>query len=318
VDLIRLGRETGVAFQFFHGRGGTVSRGAGPTDRFLEALPPGSLASGIRLTEQGETIAQKYSNVLTASHNLELWLAGTYSGRLNEKRSVLPREWERRMDLLAQVSREAYQQLIHHDGFETFFRHATPVDVLQNSRMGSRPAARSGLRTVQDMRAIPWVFSWNQARFYLPGWFGVGTALEHLAGKEDGFLETLHQGVQEHPFLRYLIYNVESSLESADTEIMQAYASLVPDESLRKSCMAIILEEHARTRKRLDETFKGSLSQRRPRFFKTLHARDHDLKLLHHRQIELLASWRQKQEPEQLTELLVIVNAIASGQRTTG
>jgi phosphoenolpyruvate carboxylase len=318
VDLIRLGKELGLVFQFFHGRGGTVSRGAGPTDRFLEALPPGSLEPGVRLTEQGETIAQKYSNVLTASNNLELWFAGTHAGRLNNERSSIPAVWEDRLDSLAQISRDAYQKLIHTDGFETFFRHATPVDVLQNSRIGSRPAARSGLRTVQDMRAIPWVFSWNQARFYLPGWFGVGTALEQLVLKEEDFLQTLRRGVQELPFLRYLIYNVESSLESADTDIMETYASLVPDQALRDQCMMVILSEHARTRKLLDETFEGPLSRRRPRFFKTLHARDHDLKMLHQRQIKLLQDWRREQKPEQLSELLVIVNAIASGQRTTG
>lgn len=318
VDLIRLGKEQGVVFQFFHGRGGTVSRGAGPTDRFLEALPPGSLESGVRLTEQGETIAQKYSNALTASNNLELWFAGTHAGRINDERFSIPKDWEDRLDFLAQISRDAYQKLIHAEGFETFFRHATPVDVLQNSRIGSRPAARSGLKTVQDMRAIPWVFSWNQARFYLPGWFGVGVALEHLAAREKGFLQILRQGIQELPFLRYLIYNVESSLESADPDIMETYASLVPNEALRKQCMKEILNEHARTRKLLDETFQGPLSRRRPRFFKTLHARDHDLKMLHQRQIKLLQDWRREQKPEQLSELLVIVNAIASGQRTTG
>ena len=316
--LIQLGKDSGVQFQFFHGRGGTVSRGAGPTDRFLEALPPGSLQSGVRLTEQGETIAQKYSNVLTASNNLELWFAGTHAGRVNGKRSAISDEWETRLDQLARFSREAYQSLIHSEGFEGFFRHATPVDVLQNSRMGSRPAARSGLRTVQDMRAIPWVFSWKQARFYLPGWFGVGTAIEGLADQEPDFIQTLRQGIAEYPFLRYLIYNVESSLESADIEIMKSYADLVPDPELRDRCMSIILDEHARTRRLLDATFNGPLEKRRPRFFKTLHARDHDLKLLHHRQIALLKNWRKEPHPDMLTELLVVVNAIASGQRTTG
>jgi len=168
------------------------------------------------------------------------------------------------------------------------------------------------------MRAIPWVFSWNQARFYLPGWFGVGTAIEGLADQEPDFIQTLRQGIARYPFLRYLIYNVESSLESADIEIMKSYADLVPDIGLRDRCMSIILDEHARTRRLLDATFNGPLEKRRPRFFKTLHARDHDLKLLHHRQIELLKNWRKEPNPDVLTELLVVVNAIASGQRTTG
>jgi len=317
-ELLDLGSELGIEMQFFHGRGGTVSRGAGPTDRFLEALPPRSLNSGIRLTEQGETIAQKYSNVLTASNNLELWLAGAHAGRMIDSHGLLPQDWKDRLDQLAEYSRTAYQGLIHSEGLESFFRQATPMDVLQNSRIGSRPAARTGLRSVQDMRAIPWVFSWNQARFYLTGWFGVGSALERLASEDEDFLAALGKGIHQLPFLRYLFYNVESSLESCDAEIMKAYASLVTDASLRERFLNMILSEHQKTRELLNQAMESTLEKRRPRFYRTLHARDRDLKLLHERQIELLKSWRRDQKPEQLTELLVVVNAIASGQRTTG
>ncbi len=317
-SLMALGDELGVPVQFFHGRGGTLSRGAGPTHRFLEALPAGSLKSGIRLTEQGETIAQKYSNILTASNNLEQWFAGCFSARMQHLNPSMDSEWSDLLDQIAQESQKAYQRLVQSEGFETFFSEATPVDVLQNSRIGSRPASRSGLRGVKDMRAIPWVFSWNQARFYLPGWYGVGSALQMVIEQDENVLNRLREGITKLPFLRYLFYNVESSLESADRDIMSSYASLVSDPELRSRFLENILQEHERTRTMLDNILQGPLEERRPRFFRTLHARDQDLTLLHHHQIQLLSQWRSSGKQEYLTELLVVVNAIASGQRTTG
>ena len=317
-NLMQLGKSMGVNVQFFHGRGGTLSRGAGPTHRFLEALPLRSLKSGIRLTEQGETIAQKYSNVLTASNNLEQWFAGCFSAQTQGKDLGIDEDWSLLLDQIANNSQQAYQSLVQSEGFETFFSEATPVDVLQNSRIGSRPASRSGLRGVKDMRAIPWVFSWNQARFYLPGWYGVGTALQQLIEKDENVLNQLREGVSTLHFLRYLFYNVESSLESADKEIMTSYASLVTDPEIKDQFLTNILSEHERTRLMLDQILTGPLEERRPRFFRTLHARDQDLTLLHEHQIRLLRQWRKTGQGSDLTELLVVVNAIASGQRTTG
>lgn len=317
-NLMQLGKTLGVNVQFFHGRGGTLSRGAGPTHRFLEALPLRSLNSGIRLTEQGETIAQKYSNILTASNNLEQWFAGCFSAQLQGNDKGIDEEWSQLLDQLASESQQAYQTLVQSEGFETFFSEATPVDVLQNSRIGSRPASRSGLRGVKDMRAIPWVFSWNQARFYLPGWYGVGTAVQLLIENDADALNRLRHGISKLPFLRYLFYNVESSLESADKDIMSSYASLVNDPEIKTLFLSNILEEHERTRSMLTQVLQGPLEKRRPRFFRTLHARDQDLTLLHEHQIRLLRQWRENGHDQDLTELLVVVNAIASGQRTTG
>jgi phosphoenolpyruvate carboxylase len=317
-NLLKLGESLGINVQFFHGRGGTLSRGAGPTHRFLEALPLGSLKPGIRLTEQGETIAQKYSNVLTASNNLEQWFAGCFSAQTLDKDLSIDEGWNVLLDQIANHSQHAYQTLVQSEGFETFFSEATPVDVLQNSRIGSRPASRSGLRGVKDMRAIPWVFSWNQARFYLPGWYGVGTALQQLIQKDEGVLDQLRDGISNLPFLRYLFYNVETSLESADQRIMTAYASLVTHPKIKDQFLTNILGEHDRTRSMLDQVLRGPLEERRPRFFRTLHARDQDLTLLHEHQIRLLRQWRKDGQDQDLTELLVVVNAIASGQRTTG
>ena len=142
--------------------------------------------------------------------------------------------------------------------------------------MGSRPASRRGMQTVQDMRAIPWVFSWNQARFYVPGWFGVGTGLQSVADTDPTFLDLLTEKIPQTPFLEYVLVNVESSLESADVEIMRDYASLVVDGAIADRFLEIILEEYQRTRQLIQRVMSGPLQHRRPRFYSTLHARDLD------------------------------------------
>ncbi len=318
IEMSETGRQLKVDIQFFHGRGGTISRGAGPTHRFLDALPGGSVTAGLRLTEQGETIGQKYSNVLTAAHNLELLLAGTLASHARPFETETDEGWNQIMDHLSVSSRDAYQALIHRPGFEAFFHQATPIDVLSHSRMGSRPAARTGKRTIQDMRAIPWTFSWNQARFYLPGWYGAGSALEALYGEAPDLFEALAANVTHVPFLRYVFFNLEGSLESADTSIMSDYAKLVTDSRIRKEFLSRILDEHQKTHHWLQTLLKTPTKTRRPRFYRTLHARDRSLRLLHQHQIRLLRQWRKTPKESVLNELLVVVNAIASGQRTTG
>lgn len=318
IQLTEIGQRLGVAIQFFHGRGGTISRGAGPTHRFLDALPGGTVLGGLRLTEQGETIGQKYSNILTASHNLELLLAGTLACRARPIEPTDEEKWHAILDRLSTTSRTVYQELVRRPGFESFFHQATPIDVLQHSRIGSRPTARTGKRTIHDMRAIPWTFSWNQARFYLPGWFGAGSALESLYQEDKALFKTLANKVAEVPFLRYVFFNLEASLESADVNIMKEYASLVTNRQIRNEFLSLITDEHQRTQHWLQELLKTPIKIRRPRFFQTLHARDHGLRLLHQHQIKLLAQWRKHHKEATKNELLVVVNAIASGQRTTG
>lgn len=226
--------------------------------------------------------------------------------------------WQSIMDFLARESRLAYRSLMDTPGIETFFMEATPFDAIRHSRMGSRPSARSGQTHLRDLRAIPWVFSWNQARFYLPGWFGAGTALERLRVEKPEWFQLLSTDFQTQSFVRYLIFNLESSLESSDTSIFTEYASLVQDEALRQNFLERILEEHRRTFEGLKHLLKEPMKIRRPRFYRTLHARDVGLRRLHHRQIHLLREWRKTLDDNLLTELLVVVNGIASGQRTTG
>ncbi len=325
--LTEIGAERGIAIRFFHGRGGTISRGAGPTHRFLEALPPHTIAGDLRLTEQGETIAQKYANRVTAAYNLELLLAGVTGVSLKQHKMPDPsRPLKGAMSRLARTSREAYQALLGADGFMEFYRQATPIDALERSTIGSRPPRRTGQHRLGDLRAIPWVFSWNQARFYLPGWFGAGHALEELATNEAETFEWLVGDVKRWPFLRFTLNNVETSLASADLPIMTRYAALVPNEQVRERIFGIICAEFDRTHRMLARIMgTDELAPRRPLFEKTLRVRADALLVLHGQQIELLQKWRALLDRDEhdaadamLPELLLSINAIASGLRTTG
>ena len=316
-------REQGVELRFFHGRGGTVSRGAGPTHRFLEALPHSSLSGHMRLTEQGETIAQKYANPSTATYNLEMFLAGVTATSARHARpdSEDPR-FAPLMAKLAAASRVAYRELLDAEGFLSFYRQATPVDALEHSCIGSRPSRRTGMPSLADLRAIPWVFSWSQARFYVPGWYGVGSG---LAALNEGERALLAAKFREWPFIRYVLTNVESSLASADLELMRLYGALVPEEALRNRFMAQIEGEWETTSRMLAQLRGQTIGKLRPRMLKTLELRSEALRVLHLQQIGLLRDWRGRLASgdvagadEMLPELLLSINAIASGLRTTG
>lgn len=325
-ELAEVCRAAGRSCYFFHGRGGTFSRGAGPTNRFLEALPEGSLDGRVRLTEQGEVIGQKFGNLPAAVYNLELLAAGVTVATLKHRR---PQEVDPRLhtigERLGQYSRAAYQEQLESPGFIKFWSAATPIDALERSFIGSRPSRRSGKRTIEDLRAIPWVFSWAQARYYLPGWFGVGTALERLQQEHPDEYRLLQQESRDWPFVRYVLYNAETSLASADPGIMKQYAALVPDPELRKAQFKRIEGEYQRTARMLEDFFGAPRAERRPRLTKTLAMRAEGLRRLHAIQIELLREWRElranrknKQAEALVPVLLLSVNAIASGERTTG
>ena len=324
--LIAAGESAGVRIRFFHGRGGTTSRGAGPTDRFLNALPPGALAGDLRLTEQGEVISQKYANRITAAHSLELLLAGTtgvtlrhlHGGRFAEQlRPVL--------DRLADRSRDVYQALLRADGFLTFWSQATPIDAIESSRIGSRPVRRTGRRTFEDLRAIPWVFSWSQSRFFLSGWYGVGSALEDLQAREPQNFDALHDQAFAWPPLRYMVSSAASSIAGADLEVIRTYAALVEDAEIRDRFMALIEAEFERTQRMLEAIFGGPLAERRPRIHAMLSVRREGLRPLHRQQVDVLRRWRavrgtaDTRSAEDLeAQLLLTVNAIASGLGATG
>lgn len=327
-NLTRTGNECAVKLCFFHGRGGTISRGAGPTHWFMASLPHGSMSGEFRMTEQGETIAQKYANLANATYNLELLLAGaaittaTHRHTAPKADQALPF-----LPFLAEKSQAAYQALLKTEGFIDFYRQVTPIDALENSRIGSRPARRTGKKghSIADLRAIPWVFSWTQARFYLPGWFGVGSALEAMQASSPEKFEALRDAVRQSTFLGYVLTNVETNLASANLELMNEYASLVEDPVLRKRFMDLIVAEFHRTQDLLEGLYKGGMENRRPRMAKTLAIREAPLRVLHRQQIAILREWRGLMADEKEAEaeamfpkMLLSINAIASGLRTTG
>jgi phosphoenolpyruvate carboxylase len=320
--MIEVGRGRAVDIYFFHGRGGTISRGAGPTDRFLRATPNGSVLGPLRLTEQGETISQKYANRITATFNLELLLAGTLRASLSHHEQIDDPALRDAMAWLAEKSRDVYQELVKQDGFVTFFNQATPIDAIEAARLGSRPSRRKGRATLSDLRAIPWVFAWSQSRFFLSGWYGVGSALEALEQNRPESWRKLCEKVRSWPLSHYVFTNISTSLASADPKQMERYASLVEDEALKKRLMTQIKDEYERSAKMVGQLLGGALTDQRPRLSRTLTMRQPGLDVLHQRQVELLSMWRQAESNEQRApleiELLLTLNAIAGGLRTTG
>ncbi len=309
-ELTNVARKHNTRLTFFHGRGGTVGRGAGPTHVFLEALPHGSLTGHMRVTEQGEVIAQKYANRVTATFQLERLLAGvTRTTLLHSVPAADTQALESIWPKVAELSFQTYRKLIETDGFIEFFRQATPIDAIEQTQLGSRPSRRTGAGTLNDLRAIPWVFSWSQARFHLPGWYGVGTALSWLVQEHP---EACRR-VREWPFLSYLLHNAEASLMMADPDLMRLYASLADDGSL----LDTILEEY-KSSKAVIEQLLGDSATRRSRLALAIQLRKGALDQLHHEQVRLLRRWRRDPTEESLTALLLTINAIGMGQKMTG
>lgn len=330
-QLTGVAARHGIRIRFFHGRGGTIGRGAGPTHRFVRALPPGTVGGDLRLTEQGETISQKYANVVTAAHHLELLTAGVFSASVADQSGRSdPPELVAIMDRLADRSLTAYRTLLETEGFVDFFAQATPLDAIESSRIGSRPARRSGKRTIGDLRAIPWVFAWNQARFVIPGWYGVGSALRALQQDAPGDFATLVAAKQDTPArwapLHYLISNAATALMTSSAEVMERYAGLVEDRVLRERLLTQILAERDTTRSVLEEIYGGPLAEKRPHIQRFIDRRHQALIPLHNHQIRLLRRWRTalandqhgKEAQDLLPQLLMSINAIASGLGSTG
>jgi phosphoenolpyruvate carboxylase len=321
--LVHTGQKHQASVLIFHGRGGSVSRGAGPTHRFIAACPPAALQAGFRQTEQGEVIAQKYARVPTAVYHLEVQLAGVARQRAKTEH---PDAWfEEVMEWLADSSRQAYEKLLNTTGFIRFFAEATPLDVIEHSGIGSRPPRRTGQRTLADLRAIPWVFSWSQSRFYLPAWYGVGSALAALKAQRPADFKKLQSQVAAQAGLHYIITNVSSALMLADAEVMKNYATLVTDAVLRDTFMQLILPELKQTREMVENFLGVAIAQRRPGMHAMMQVRNEKLRVLHDMQVRQIRQWREllaqgktDEANAALPMLLQTVNAIASGLRATG
>ncbi|TVR43045.1 MAG: phosphoenolpyruvate carboxylase, partial [Planctomycetota bacterium] len=318
--------QHGVDIVFFHGRGGTMSRGAGPADRFLDGLPAGTVHGMMRLTEQGETIAQKYANQGTATFELEQLQAGVVEAFLRrDAKDGAEAGLISVVDALVDRSHRAWRSLLQTPGFLDYWAQATPIDALEQARIGSRPPRRTGKRSVEDLRAIPWVFSWTQSRHMLTGWYGIGSALQMLQEDQPGVMDQLRDAARHWPFWRGCLMNAETSLLTSDPEIMRQYAQLVVDRGIRELIYETIIHERDRTQALLADLLGGDAASRRPRLMRALLLRGAPLQSLHRRQVELLAQWRSARDDGYearagriLPELLLSINAIASGMRTTG
>jgi phosphoenolpyruvate carboxylase len=229
------------------------------------------------------------------------------------------------MDWLAERSRQTYIRLRRTDGFLTFFRQATPIDAIEESRIGSRPSRRTGQPALDDLRAIPWVFGWSQARYFLPGWYGVGSALEALQTEHpDEFAELVRHLYTWAP-LHYALSNAATCVAAADLDVMRAYAALVEDDACRDLLFNLITGEFNRTSLMLERVYRGTLAERRPNIHGTVQMRREPLRVLHRQQIALLREWRAARRlgrdeaaGELLPPLLLSINAIASGLGATG
>ncbi|MGM0704829.1 MAG: phosphoenolpyruvate carboxylase [Bacteroidota bacterium] len=331
-----------ISLQFFHGRGGTISRGAGPTHRFIAGLPPESMHGDMRLTEQGEVIANKYANPVTALYNLELLQAGTTGLTLGvfDKTNVVAdasdstpapnlttsrAHLEQIVDRLYAHSLESYQDLVKSDDFVRFFAQATPIDVIEKSRIGSRPARRTGQRTFDDLRAIPWVFSWSQSRYLLTGWYGVGSALKALQNERPADFDTLSENAVNYMPFRYVITNASSAIALVDTDIMEQWADLVDDQEIAEYYLNKIVDEYHTTREMLETLYGHDLRERRPRVYEMIDLRSKRLAPLHQLQIDQVNTWRALKEQGKtdeaeamLPDILLVLNAISSGLGSTG
>jgi phosphoenolpyruvate carboxylase len=234
-----------VEMRLFHGRGGSISRGGGPMNAAMLALPNETVSGQIKFTEQGEAIAEKYANDDVAARNLEQMANAQIRARyeaMQEPVEEVPEAWTEAMETAADAARDAYQSLLETDGFVAYFGQTTPITVIENLNLGSRPASRSGDRSVEDLRAIPWVFSWTQARCIITGWYSLASGLEaYLEGGGD--VETLQEMYREWPFFRSMLDNAAQALARTDFEIASEYADLA-DEDLRERIFPMIREEY--------------------------------------------------------------------------
>jgi phosphoenolpyruvate carboxylase len=327
VKLAEIGKRHGVNIRFFHGKGGTISRGAGPTHWFLKALPHATVNGLIRMTEQGETIERKYANKVNAAYNLELLLAGTAHMTIVNQMEQPENEPLRQtlFSYMAHESYRAFKQLTQHPSFIRFYEQATPIDVIESSKIGSRPSRRRGSRTLEDLRAIPWVFSWTQSRMHISSWYGVGSTLLKMSAEDPEKYAHLKALVKTDDFVRYILTNVDTSLTATDEEIMVMYAGLVEEKQVRDDILGMLLEELSLTRKMMLDLLGNPISQRRVNHYLSTRLRAEALLPLHQEQVHLLSLWRKALKKgdsgladQLLRDLLLSVNAIASAMGTTG
>ncbi|MFF0533483.1 phosphoenolpyruvate carboxylase [Nocardia amikacinitolerans] len=323
LDLVDVARKAGIRLRLFHGRGGTVGRGGGRSYDAILAQPAGAVHGSLRLTEQGEVIAAKYAEPGAAHRNLESLIAGTLESTLLDMEGLgadAEPSYEL-MDDLAARARAAYSRLVHETpGFVEYFRQSTPVAEVGDLNIGSRPASRKPTSSVADLRAIPWVMSWSQARVMLPGWYGTGAALEEWVGGDPERLATLSDLYRRWPFFRTVLSNLAQVMAKSDLDIAARYAELVDDVALREQIFGMIREEHARTlRMHAAITGHEQLLADNPSLAESIHNRFPYLEPLNQMQVELLRRLRAGDDSELVKRgILLTMNGLATALRNSG
>jgi phosphoenolpyruvate carboxylase len=320
--LTELFASRGIHGTFFHGRGGSIGRGGGPTNAAILAQPQGTIQGRIKLTEQGEVVSARYSLPEIAHREFELVVGAVLVASFGGLGGSPPSSIDQYHDVMRQLadgSREAYRSLVYGDPeFVAFFQQATPIREIAELKLGSRPARRTASERIEDLRAIPWVFSWTQARMVLPGWYGLGTALEKA--RETFGLEVLRCMVREWPFFATTIGNAEMALSKADMAIAERYVALVEPDTLRNRIWADIRAEFARTEAIILEiTEQQYLLENDPVLARSIERRNPYVDPLSFLQLELIQRLRGTDEQDSLIRpVLLTINGIAGALKNTG
>lgn len=325
--LVEVASKTGIRLRLFHGRGGTVGRGGGPSYEAILAQPPGAVKGSLRLTEQGEVIAAKYAEPQAAQRNLESLLAATLESTLLDVEGLgdAAEPAYAVLDEVAELAQRAYAELVHETpGFVDYFMASTPVSEIGSLNIGSRPTSRKPTESISDLRAIPWVLAWSQSRVMLPGWYGTGSAFEQwIAAGPEGESERvgiLHDLYQRWPFFRSVLSNLAQVLAKSDLGLAARYAELVDDEELRHRVFDKIADEHRRTiamHKLI--TGQDNLLADNAALARSVFNRFPYLEPLNHLQVELLRRYRSGDDDELVQRgILLTMNGLASALRNSG
>jgi phosphoenolpyruvate carboxylase len=323
LELVEMARRTRIRLRLFHGRGGTVGRGGGPSYDAILAQPPGAVNGSLRLTEQGEVIAAKYAEPRMARRNLETLVAATLESTLLDVEGLGDAAGPAyaALDDLAARAQRSYRELVHETpGFVEYFKASTPVSEIGALNIGSRPTSRKPTTSIADLRAIPWVLAWSQSRVMLPGWYGTGTAFaEFVAEREDG-LDVLRDLYRRWPFFATVLSNMAQVLAKSDMGLAARYAELVDDEALRRRVFDKIVGEHDRTiamHKLI--TGQDDLLADNPALARSVFNRFPYLEPLNHLQVELLRRYRSGDQDERVQRaILLTMSGLATALRNSG